>query len=1006
MTEVTGNGTAVTGLGGAAGYGEIMLTRADDASLQVNVAAVFENGFQLGPTSYAASSLFVSTNGLVSFGAAVNGVQGSLGAIARPFIAAFHADVDTRLDGEGPESGPVWVDIDPVADVVSITWQEVGFYRRNASVTNTFQLQLYDQGEDGIDIVLRYESIGWTTGDLEGGWQGFGGDPALIGWRMRDSGAVTGHWASGQEGRLLALPDQVGNTGVAGLWVYRYVPPRVVNGTTGGDTLSGGAGEDILYGGAGADLIEGSAGADALFGGSGFDMVSHAQSTGPVTVNLATPSANRGAEALGDSYSSIEGVIGSGFGDQLTGDGAANLLRGEAGADTLRGGAGNDTLEGGAGNDLFIAGSGADLYIGGSGTDRVDYSEAPTAVWVDLYQPASNSGIAAGDVLREIEWVIGSARNDTIGGDGRDNWLSGGSGDDLVSGRAGVDRLYGGAGNDRLIGASGADQLFGGSGRDQVSYSTATTAIRADLARPTTNRGTDALGDRYDSIEDLLGSGLNDTLLGDAGANRLYGGAGNDLLYGGDGNDTLYGGAGDTVFYGGRGADLFYGTTGRDRVSYGQATVAVGVDLTRPERNFGEARGDRHVGIEDLTGSAYGDVLGGTLSANRIHGGAGHDTLQGYGGADLLYGGDGFDLASYADAPRGVLASLIQPSVNTGDARGDRYSGMQGLRGSAHADELRGNGAGNLLEGKAGADTLRGLSGNDTLTGGSGADLLSGGDGTDLASYRDARAGVQAYLAEPQRNTGDARGDRYYSIEGLIGSEHADTLSGTKAVDRLYGGGGHDLLIGGWGDDRLYGGSGNDTLRGSARADHLDGGSGFDWADYTIDRTGLTVDLANPTANTGDAKGDRFVSVEGLRGSPQGDRLLGDARANRIEGGGGNDRLYGRDGNDRLEGGAGSDRLSGGRGADSFVLRRLSEGGDIIADYAPAEGDTLEITVAGLQRADLTVRVQAIAGLGAAAIPEAVIVHRPSGQTLFTLTDGGRLDDIFLRIGQVSFDLL
>jgi hypothetical protein len=42
------------------------------------------------------------------------------------------ADIDTRLDGEGTESGPIWVDIDPISDVVTITWQNVGFYRRNA----------------------------------------------------------------------------------------------------------------------------------------------------------------------------------------------------------------------------------------------------------------------------------------------------------------------------------------------------------------------------------------------------------------------------------------------------------------------------------------------------------------------------------------------------------------------------------------------------------------------------------------------------------------------------------------------------------------------------------------------------------------------------------------------------------------------------------------------------------------------------------------------------------
>jgi Ca2+-binding RTX toxin-like protein len=988
MSGVSGNGTAMSGLGGLAGYGEIMLSRADDASLQVNVSAVFEDGFQLGATHYASTSLFVSTNGLVSFGAAVNGVQGSLGAIARPFIAAFHADVDTRLDGEGPESGPVWVDIDPEADVVSITWQEVGFYRRNASVTNTFQLQLYDRGEDGIDIVLRYESIGWTTGDLEGGWQGLGGDPALIGWRMAAFGTINGHWASGQEGRLLTLPDQLGNTGVAGLWVYRYVPPKVVNGTSAGDTLAGGAGEDLLYGGAGDDVFLGSLGADAFFGGTGIDTVSYAASAGPVTVNLASPSANRGAEALGDSYASVEGVIGSGFGDALTGDTGANLLRGEAGDDTLRGGAGNDTLYGGVGNDVFMAGSGADLYFGGSGTDRVDYAEAPGPVRVDLLNPASNTGIAAGDRLHEIEWISGSARNDTLVGDNLANWLVGGSGDDLLLGRGGADQLYGGVGNDSLIGGSGADSFFGGSGSDLVSYSNATTAVRVDLLLPSSNRGADALGDRFNSIEDLLGSGLNDTLLGDSSRNKLYGGAGHDQIFGSDGNDTLWGGVGDDVLAGGRGADLLHGGTGRDRVSYGSASAGVGADLSRPDRNFGEALGDRYVEIEDLSGSAYHDRLSGTAAANRIYGGAGDDTLQGYGGADLLDGGDGFDLASYADAARGVLADLAQPSANTGDARGDRYSSVEGLQGSAHGDDLRGNGAANLLQGLGGNDTLMGAAGRDSLQGGSGADLLNGGSGIDLASYADARVGVVASLGSPAANTGDARGDRYVSIEGLIGSHHADTLTGSAAVDVLFGG------------------AGNDVLRGGAGADHLDGGTGLDWADYASASKGLTANLANPAANTGDALGDRYVSVEGLRGSSFGDRLYGDARSNRIEGGGGNDWLFGGDGNDRLDGGAGMDRLMGGRGADTFVLRHLSEGGDVILDYDPAAGDALAITVAGLQRADLAVRVQTLAGQGAAGTPEALILHRPSGQVLFTLVDSGRLEDIFLRIGSVSYDLL
>ena len=52
-------------------------------------------------------------------------------------------------------------------------------------------------------------------------------------------------------------------------------------------------------------------------------------------------------------------------------------------------------------------------------------------------------------------------------------------------------------------------------------------------------------------IENLTGSGFNDTLTGDGNANTLSGGAGNDTLNGGAGNDTLDGGAGtDTATYG------------------------------------------------------------------------------------------------------------------------------------------------------------------------------------------------------------------------------------------------------------------------------------------------------------------------------------------------------------------------------------------------------------------------------------------------------------------------
>lgn len=1006
MTVVTGNGTAVSGLGGSAGFGEIMLSRADDASLRVDVSAVFENGFQLGPQLYSGNDLYVSTNGLVSFGGAINGVVAALTSINRPFIAAFHADVDTRLDGEGAESGPVWVDVDPIADVVTITWQEVGFYRRNASYTNTFQLQLYDQGEDGISIVLRYDTITWTTGDLQNGWQGLGGDPALIGWRMAASGAINNHWATGNEGRLLALPGTVGNTGQTGLWVYTFVPPKVIYGTASADILLGDLGDDLLYGGAGNDRLTGLTGADAFFGGDGFDTVDYAQSATAVTVNLANPGANRGAAALGDSYTSIEGLIGSAFADHLTGTSGANRLEGGAGHDWISDAAGNDTVLGGDGNDTLAAGAGADFYYGGNGTDMVDYASAPTGIRLDLRLPDASTGIAAGDRLSGIEIISGSAFGDTLlGGNAADRFL-GAAGHDLFIGRNGADSLYGGAGNDTLSGDAGADLLYGGIGWDMTSYGRAGTAVTVDLSRPSDNRGADALGDRFSGIEAISGSAFDDRLLGNSLGNTLYGQDGDDRLTGRAGNDTLYGGNGDDRLEGGTGGDHLYGGVGRDLVSYANATAAVRANLAAPTDNLGEARGDRYFGIEDVLGSNHDDSLTGNGTSNRLYGGAGDDALQGAGGADRLYGGAGFDMASYSGARTGLRASLARPQANTGDAAGDTYSSIEGLRGSSFADDLTGNGASNLLVGAGGADRLYGGSGNDTLAGGTAADRLSGGEGRDLASYAAASAAVYAKLSDPSANLGEARGDSYDSIEGLLGSAHNDTLTGSMAADWIYGSAGDDALLGGRGADQLYGGSGNDSFTGGSHGDRLDGGAGTDRASYSNSLSGVTVSLATPSLNTGDAAGDRFYGVEGLLGSRFNDRLYGDATSNRLEGDLGNDRLSGSGGADILEGGSGRDTLTGGTGADIFLLRRITDGGDVVTDYDPTQGDTLQLTVSDLSRSDISLRVQNVAGLGDANRAEVEILHRGTGQVLFTLQDGAGLTDIFLRIGSTSYDLL
>jgi len=103
--------------------------------------------------------------------------------------------------------------------------------------------------------------------------------------------------------------------------------------------------------------------------------------------------------------------------------------------------------------------------------------------------------------------------------------------------------------------------------------------------------------------------------------------------------------------------------------------------------------------------------------------------------------------------------------------------------------------------GSNGADAILAFSGNDVLIGEGSGDALYGGNGLDTASYATASAAVVVDLAQPLRNTGDAAGDTYNSIESLTGSAFSDRLYGDPANNTITGGPGDDFLLGGAGRD-------------------------------------------------------------------------------------------------------------------------------------------------------------------------------------------------------------
>ncbi|WP_443216616.1 calcium-binding protein, partial [Rhizobium sp. Leaf341] len=122
------------------------------------------------------------------------------------------------------------------------------------------------------------------------------------------------------------------------------------------------------------------------------------------------------------------------------------------------------------------------------------------------------------------------------------------------------------------------------------------------------------------------------------------------------------------------------------------------------------------------------------------------NVLTGGAGADKLYGGGGSDTASYADATAGVVANFSNVALNTGYAKGDTYSSIENLTGSAFNDTLTGNGAANILKGGAGDDRLEGGGGNDTLFGGSGKDTFVFGTSAGAATIGDFEIGIDKIL--------------------------------------------------------------------------------------------------------------------------------------------------------------------------------------------------------------------------------------------------------------------
>ncbi len=272
----------------------------------------------------------------------------------------------------------------------------------------------------------------------------------------------------------------------------------IVDGAGGDDEIFTFGGNDQIKGGDGEDYLVGGAGADAIDGGTGIDTIGFDHTTRGVELDLSE-GAGTGGDAEGDTYTSIENVIGSLQADHIIGSQTVNAIQGNVGDDIIEGHAGddvlhgnegddtlygdladdvttigNDQLFGGAGDDLLFGGRGIDTYNGGDGRDRVSFALEDYGVVASLEENQVKIN-SLRETFTSIEGVVGSRFNDILTGDADANSLEGGKGNDVLAGGRGLDTYYYslGDGNDVIYDSVDGAQdklVFRDITSDQVSF--------------------------------------------------------------------------------------------------------------------------------------------------------------------------------------------------------------------------------------------------------------------------------------------------------------------------------------------------------------------------------------------------------------------------------------------------------------------------------------------------------------------------------------------------------
>nr|WP_296430627.1 calcium-binding protein [Roseovarius sp. BRH_c41] len=633
---------------------------------------------------------------------------------------------------------------------------------------------------------------------------------------------------------------------------------------------------------------------------------------------------------------------------------------------------------------------------GSTGYDTISFDVAfSSRIVVDLAAgtvtsfkgvPSSNAD-QVNMTLENFEVLIATEFNDLIDGSAQSEQILGRGGNDTLRGAGGNDKLFGGTGNDTLEGGGGDDLLHGGAGDDRLDGGAESDTASYAWARPggidgaifantfgsvsvSLSTGT-AMGvfgtDTLISIENVIGTGANDILLGNELDNMLSGGAGNDNLEGlggddvlitGSGDDTVSAGAGDDTVVVGLGNKNLNGGSGFDTLDFGTVSGAISLNLgtgtytgslidRSPRWADLDPDGDGIAESDGTEARIFNSVALTPLDvfeANPIQSNSADDlsrVLPTLGDHEF----SAFQIA-LVDIETSAFGSFIDFERVIGGDSDDAFTGTGAanqLSGGAGQDNLTGLAGNDELSGGLGNDTLNGGADDDTLDGGAGNDSLLGGAGFDLAIFAVASTEVNISQADGPLTLFSSEGDD--TVDGIesfrftdatltlaqvlalppvgqqvTGTAGNDTINGDAGDDTLIGQGGNDSILGLGGDDGVFGEAGNDTLSGGDGNDSIAGADGDDVVNGGAGNDNIGGGFGNDTINGGD--GDDIMGAgfgdDSVVGAAGNDVVAGGAGNDTLSGGSGDDSMSGSFGNDLINAGGGADDIGGGAGQDTI----------------------------------------------------------------------------------------